>query len=459
MKRESGVSKFIKNIIGLIILLIIFYFAYTFLMQYYFGDFAKAVYKAGITQFVRDDEVKYSDIESFKIVSNDYNDAMLCKEIDVIPNTVYRISCMIKTDGVTSQKGGIEAGAQICISDTFETSKSIGGTSDWQKIEFMFDSKNREKVIIGFRLGGYSDACMGTAWFSDFILEQGARPDTSKWNFACFVFQNIDVNVNGKNAKVSMSSNNVNVIHQDMQRFKNVIADLSSGKMQVEYDTFDIVEPITSVTYDDVNGYYVAPSDVYKVLDRYLENKNYDHIFIAMKFGDKERGVEIPVNGWMGLGGMEYLGIGFSNIRLPSDKDNVVYEYYADYNTFPEEVFVHEFLHSLERDLNSYGYEFPELHDYEKYGYKEDKANGLKKWYRDYMNCEVYNQSTGKYVGLDKMIYKKQPIHSNSFEYTIPIDIGWKKDNLLDVIKNSLKILNQEINLKKENITIESFRI
>ena len=48
-----------------------------------------------------------------------------------------------------------------------------------------------------------------------------------------------------------------------------------------------------------------------------------------------------------------------------------MYKYDSRINTFPEEVFLHEFLHSLERNAQEYGYTIPALHDNEKYGYKD----------------------------------------------------------------------------------------
>ena len=47
---------------------------------------------------------------------------------------------------------------------------------------------------------------------------------------------------------------------------------------------------------------------------------------------------------------MDYLGIGFSNIRLPNSEKSYTYQYNYRINTFPEEVFVHEFLQTLERN-------------------------------------------------------------------------------------------------------------
>lgn len=62
--------------------------------------------------------------------------------------------------------------------------------------------------------------------------------------------------------------------------------------------------------------------------------------------------------------------IGFSNIRIPNENADLLYTY-SNFNTFPEEVFVHEFLHNLERIENECKNEIPELHSYEKYGYSE----------------------------------------------------------------------------------------
>ena len=49
------------------------------------------------------------------------------------------------------------------------------------------------------------------------------------------------------------------------------------------------------------------------------------------------------MNDWIGLGSMDYYGIGFSNIRLPNDSESYIYKYNKRINTFPEEVFMHEY--------------------------------------------------------------------------------------------------------------------
>ena len=57
---------------------------------------------------------------------------------------------------------------------------------------------------------------------------------------------------------------------------------------------------------------------------------------------------------------MDLHGIGYSNIRLPNDQNSYIYTYDSRANTFPEEVFIHEFLHSLERTLTEYEYDLPQ---------------------------------------------------------------------------------------------------
>ena len=113
---------------------------------------------------------------------------------------------------------------------------------------------------------------------------------------------------------------------------------------------------------------------------------------------------------------MDYYGIGFSNIRLPNDSNSYIYKYDVRINTFPEEVYLHEFLHSLERNLKEYGYEIPALHDYEKYGYKNERVIGLKNWYSDYMQKNIKDGNSK--VGLDEIVYSIKPVQKSNFEYS-----------------------------------------
>ena len=128
---------------------------------------------------------------------------------------------------------------------------------------------------------------------------------------------------------------------------------------------------------------------------------------------------------------MDLYGVGYSNIRLPNDSSSYIYTYNPSINTFPEEVFVHEFLHSLERILQERNYEIPELHDYEKYGYKDQRLIGLKNWYRDYMNCNI-KTSDGKLIGLDSSVYKLTPPANSDFKHSIEIEYNQEPQNLIE---------------------------
>lgn len=453
MSKKSNVISKIGSIIFIIIMIVALYTLHKVYKTHYFNDFYKAEYNLDITKFTRDDEVKYSDVYSYKLQSDEYNDAMFYKTVNVEKNTSYKVSCMVKTENVVTEKEISTSGAQICLANTVYSSKSITGTNDWQKLEFIFNSKNNTTVDIGFRLGGNDENCKGTAWFSDFKLEKGATATDTNWNIVCFIFKNINVEIeqNGEvqQLQFSMSNSDINTMKNNMERFKNACYTLSDQKMSVNYEVIEIDEPITSISYDEDHGYYVDPINVTNLIDSYVIEEDYDHIFVAVRLGDINN--EIPVYDWIGLGGMDYYGIGFSNIRLPNDNTkSYTYKYNMYINTFPEEVFLHEFLHSLERNLIEYGYEIPALHDNEKYGYKNELLIGLKKWYKDYMTCKIWDSENNKYIGLDEIVYTIKPSHESDFQNAEEIEFVNEPENIVEDVTSICKTLKRTISeLKK----------
>ena len=436
-KTNTGILGKIVYLTILAILLMGIVKLYQVCMKNQFNEFIKTEYIPYSSEFYRDEKESYEGKASYCIHSNQANDAMFYQTIELQPNTPYRVTCKVKTDQVKTQKEISKAGAQISIANTVEKSKSITGTTDWQELELIFNSKNRTKVEVGFRLGGYDDNCTGTAWFTDFKLEEGIALQDTNWNFACFIFTNTDVSIEKGNTKkqvsLTMTKKDIQDMEQNMKRFKTSCEELSHGKMQVSYDTFVIEEPITSLSYDEENGYYVGPENIQTILEPYLEQEEYDHIFIAVRLGDAGHQTDIPVYDWIGLGGMDYQGIGFSNIRLPNSERSYIYKYDKRVNTFPEEVFIHEFLHSLERNAKEYGLERPELHDYATYGYQDEKLIGLKKWYEDYMNCEIKTNQTK--IGLDPKVYQLKPNHRKDFEFSTELKGFEEPQNLLEELK------------------------
>lgn len=132
---------------------------------------------------------------------------------------------------------------------------------------------------------------------------------------------------------------------------------------------------------------------------------------------------------------MDLYGIGYSNIRLPNDSSSYIYTYNQYINTFPEEVFIHEYLHTLERILQERDYDIPALHDYEQYGYKEERLIGLKQWYQDYMRCNIKN-SVGNLVGLDEIVYTLTPPAESDFKYSTEVEFNKEPQNIIEEIRN-----------------------
>lgn len=305
----------------------------------------------------------------------------------------------------------------------------------------------------------------GTAWFSDFKIEAGIADQTNTWNFLCVLFDNLDVNIeeNGqmKNVKFNLSGTDKNDIATCMQYFQNSMQELSQGKIKVKYDIVETETPIKTMSHDDDNGYYVSGNDVKDVLDSYIKQGKYDHIFVAFRTGNMNQSSKELINDWIGLGYMDYRNIGFSNIRLPDSDYDYVYKYDTRINTFPEEVLVHEFLHTLERNAEEYGEERPALHDNEKYGYKMQQLTGLKDWYKDYMNKNI-SVPNGK-IGLPTDIYTKKPAKTSDFTYSHELKVFEEPKNIMEElngmwykIKNLFKIVeNNRLIREQQNQIVE----
>lgn len=447
----------LKNILSWIMLIVILIIAFNFYKINNFGEYTKSEAELKTSEFKRDSEIKYSKMSSYKITSNVKNDATFYKRVKVEKNMPYKVTCMVKTENVIPENDISGIGAQISIIGTTEKSVAISGTQDWQKIEMIFNAKDREEVDIGFRLGGYMGECTGTAWFSDFTFEEGTTSESNNWKFACFVFENTDVVVDGKEIKISMTNTDISDIEDTINRFEKTASIISKNKMTADCDIYKIKEPINKITYDEEFGYYVSAEDVEKSIKDVIQQKDYDHIFVIIRLGNEKYKDDIRINDWIGLGSMDYYGIGYSNIRLPNSSKSYVYKYDTKINTFPEEVLLHEFLHSLERNAEEYGYEIPALHDYEKYGYKNQNLTGLEDWYRDYMNKNI--KTTKGYIGLPEQVYKLKPAKNTDFKYSYEIDEFHEPQNIIEEIKQLFtNVINNVQNIGKaykNNLNIE----
>ena len=294
-------KKKIINIIFWTIILIILIATFNFYKSNNFNEFIRSEMELHISEFKRDSKIKFSKSDSYRITSDIANDATFYKKVKVKKNMPYKVTCMVKTENVSSENDISGVGAQISVIGTTEKSIAITGTQDWQKIEMIFNSKNREEVDIGFRLGGYLGKCTGTAWYSDFTLEEGTVNESNNWNFACFIFENTDVILDGKEIKLSMTNNDISDIKNTIERFEKTVSTLSENKMTAECDIYKIQEAITKLTYDEEFGYFVAAEDVENSIKDIIKQNNYDHIFVIIRLGNEKYKDDIQINDWIGL--------------------------------------------------------------------------------------------------------------------------------------------------------------
>lgn len=145
----------------------------------------------------------------------------------------------------------------------------------------------------------------GIAWFTNFEIESGIPDTSSNWNFALFICENLDVNIKKdgieQNVKISMTNEDIQIMTEDIERFKNSIKTLSANQMTATTNIYEVKSPITTLSYDEENGYYVGVKDVENIIDAVVSQNEFDHIFIAIRFGDILKNTEIPVNDWIGL--------------------------------------------------------------------------------------------------------------------------------------------------------------
>lgn len=107
-------------------------------------------------------------------------------------------------------------------------------------------------------------------------------------NLHDFIFKNTDVNIDGKNVKLSVTDSDITDINNTIKRFEDSCITLSDRKMTAKCDVYNIDTPINKLSYDEQFGYYVAPEDVESQIKDVINANNYDHIYIVVRLGNDE---------------------------------------------------------------------------------------------------------------------------------------------------------------------------
>ena len=71
--------------------------------------------------------------------------------------------------------------------------------------------------------------------------------------------------------------------------------------MTKTYDIIQISEPLTSISYDEENEYYVDPNDINELISDYIDDTEYDYIYAAVRLGDLNKSENVLVHDWIGL--------------------------------------------------------------------------------------------------------------------------------------------------------------
>lgn len=282
MEQRRKTNKITYSIF-VVILLILLYFAYQQYQKNNFNNFVRSESNVYTSHFTRDKEMKYNNQTSYKIETPEYNDAMFYKKVQVKKNQPYKVTCMVKTNQVEAKEEQSGVGAQISIEGTTERSIAINGTQDWQKIELIFNSKGREEINIGFRLGGYLGEAKGEAWFADFTIEEGMAENNNNWKFACFIFKTTNVTINQKQIRLSVTQNDIRDINNTIHLFESSCSNLSNGKMTADCDIYEINTPLSQLSYDNQYGYFVSAEDIEEQIKDTIATNNYDHIFAIVR--------------------------------------------------------------------------------------------------------------------------------------------------------------------------------
>ena len=241
-----------------------------------------------------------------------------------------------------------------------------------------------------------------------------------------------------------MNLDDIENVKLNMERYKETCYNFSNKRLNINYDIINIETPITTISYSDEYGYYLSYRDIKKLVYKTTKEREYDHIFVICRMESDDGNISIPINNnWIGLGSMDIYGIGYSLIRINKNSNLQTYRYGIT-NQLPEEVYVHEFLHTLERNTLENGYETPALHDYEKYGYTEN-TEGLNEWYKDYMRGAILDKNTGKYVGLNDFAFTTQPPNNENFKYAVDIEFNREPQNVIEEFLAVFDVIKQKV--------------
>lgn len=354
---------------------------------------------------------------SIRLDNTDYNVSYVEKEFAVDPHTVYRFSAKVKYSGYSLSPEAESNVSGACVGKAYSYDHSEFTTdSDWQTVEFFFNSGDATRWQLCLQNGIYDAKCHGTAWFSEVKLETVEL--SNNWKVLTIILRNINAkDENGSANDWIMSS----ISDDDIPKIKKLIKgiatsskspnsmyNLSGGLMNIREEDIDFVEvsdPVTSLTpyhYDgdkwgtgEINGnqYSMSSPEAEALIKKLSGSKRYDQIIFVIPLENK-------TGGWLGIGGL----FGDQN-RLQLISPSA----FTGTGSFPEGALVHEMLHGLEgRSMLTSPDSTNSLHSSSDFGFDTSTDESAREYYSLYMrkalpgnkgiDPSVYMVPTGKYT-------------------------------------------------------------
>ena len=117
-------------------------------------------------------------IEQIVLTNHVANDSRVTQNVDVLPNTIYRLSAEIRTSDVQYGTGANLSIDNYPIDGTFCYSENLFGSDAWRSISLYFRTgAEQTKICVALRLGGYGTTAVGTAEYRNVSLVECVSTD------------------------------------------------------------------------------------------------------------------------------------------------------------------------------------------------------------------------------------------------------------------------------------------
>lgn len=217
----------------------------------------------------------------------------------------------------------------------------------------------------------------------------------------------------GTKVDCEMSEEDIKHVKEVIPGFIEYIATASDNKIGVLVDMLLSQEPVKTLSLYKPGSYMVDFCDL--PLGVQLAAEGYDSVLVTVRLTLEERDI---ASDWWGLGTMHVADrhMGYGVIQMLPGEDYWYFEKSEDI-PYPEEVWVHEFLHGLEFFYSSMGYPMPELDNGGAYGYQRTSqvVHGWRKFYEDFLCGRVYDENTRHTAGVKPEMWRMRPHKTPAF--------------------------------------------